>query len=181
MDAKEIFDASVHATGKDGKGVLKKDGTYRRLPVKRAEVPNALLKRLEQLEATVNRQAAELAERKPDAVTLGRLRDAEAELAALKRPEPLPSSAPAVPYQGMVRALVDCYYGSYRKAGDVFEVNVKALWTDDPFEPVTVTYDPAGAPIVQPSPAARADFRSRPTSHEALARLAAIPHPASQH
>jgi hypothetical protein len=49
-----------------------------------------------------------------------------------------------VAYKGLVRAITDCAYGGYRHGpkegvgGDVFEVDLPTLWSDDPFEPVTI-------------------------------------------
>lgn len=43
-----------------------------------------------------------------------------------------------VPYTGMVRATVDCCIDRHRLQGEVFRVEMPALWSDDPFEPVVV-------------------------------------------
>lgn len=51
-----------------------------------------------------------------------------------------------VPYQGLVRAKVDCAYGGYRRGpdqsrgivADIFTIDQPVLWSDDPFEPVEV-------------------------------------------
>jgi hypothetical protein len=78
-----------------------------------------------------------------------------------------------IPYAGMVQAKEPCALGSLHSVGDVFPVDVTALWTDDPYVAVRVTgiNEDTGKPkVVQnelaPEPI---DFRFRPRSHEALA------------
>lgn len=41
-------------------------------------------------------------------------------------------------FAGTVRARTDCFYGGYHKKGELFEVDVATLWSDDPYEPVKV-------------------------------------------
>lgn len=88
-----------------------------------------------------------------------RLADAEAELAEL-RPgaarvldKPKGPAPTLVPYKGWVRATKDCAYGCYRfgpdpdkgrQYGDVFEIDVPTLWSDDPWEPVIPSWDEGG-------------------------------------
>jgi hypothetical protein len=80
-----------------------------------------------------------------------------------------------IPYKGWVKAKESCVYntphpltgsriGSLYERGDVFEVDVTALWTDDPFEAVVVTgAKEDGTPITEPNPDAPIpiDFRFR--------------------
>jgi hypothetical protein len=82
-----------------------------------------------------------------------RLAEAEAELVAL-RPDASrayqPPSGPApklIPYKGWVRARVDCAYDAYYKPGDIFEVELQTLWSDDPWEAVSPRWDEGGALI----------------------------------
>lgn len=89
-----------------------------------------------------------------DEVQARRLREAEAELEALRPRASRPTvrlSGPEpkhVPYQGLVRAKVDCAVGCFHEGpnldkgkvhGDVFSVDVPVLWSDDPYEPVRVS------------------------------------------
>lgn len=104
-----------------------------------------------------------------------RLADAEAELAGLRPDAARPLMAPRgpapklVPYKGFVRARVDCAYECYRHAGDVFEIDVPGLWSDDPWEPVRVTGDNEdGTPIVNPrTDVTRIDARFRQRAPDA--------------
>jgi hypothetical protein len=88
-----------------------------------------------------------------------RLAEAEAELMALRPAASQPYQPPTgkrpdfKPYKGWVRALVDCTYDGYRFGphpdqgrtyGDVFEIDVPTLWSDDPFEPVEPRWDEQG-------------------------------------
>jgi len=94
-----------------------------------------------------------------------RLSEAEAELEAL-RPgsgapaRPLSGHKPLfVPYRGLVQATQDCAYECYRKGpapgvagsqGEVFEVDVPTLWSDDPYVPVKVLgHRDDGTPITE--------------------------------
>lgn len=102
----------------------------------------------------------------PDLVTLARLKDAEAELSALRptaaRVAALPKGQPPKlePYKGLVRAKVDCTYDGYHRGpifglnehkqnvmlqeGEVFHVEVSAFWSDNPYEPVRSVTNPDG-------------------------------------
>lgn len=122
---------------------------------------------------------------KPDAATQRRLDEALAELARLK---PQASGAPAgappklVPYQGWAQATEDCHVGgAYRRGpmegatlpngmpgpkipGDHFQIDVAALWTDDPYVAVHVRMsEETNTPIVtrNTEAPARIDFRFR--------------------
>jgi hypothetical protein len=69
-----------------------------------------------------------------------------------------------VPYEGSVQATVECHYGHFHKAGDVFQVKVPALWSDDPYVAVIVTGTrDDGTPITMPNKDAPVpiDFRFR--------------------
>ncbi len=70
-----------------------------------------------------------------------------------------------VPYKGLVKATVLCCIGTQRQQGEVFEVDVPALWTDDPYEPVIVTgyLEDGITPVTEPNPAAPTplSFRDR--------------------
>jgi hypothetical protein len=111
-----------------------------------------MLARLERLEAAFKGPQPQ------DLATLARLRDAQDELAKLKPNAAAVASLPKgdppklVPYKGLVRATQNCAYECFRRGpewgmnekkepfliydGDVFEVKLPALWSDDPFEPV---------------------------------------------
>lgn len=104
------------------------------------------------------------------------LAQAQAELAKL-RPNagqalaPVTGRAQLIPYKGMVRAKEPCVYEHKHEEGDVFAVDVKALWSDDPFIPVVVTgHSESGKPLTEANPLAPppVDFRFRPKSHEVL-------------
>lgn len=76
-----------------------------------------------------------------------------------------------IPYKGMVQAKEPCVYEHKHEQGDVFAVDVAALWSDDPFVPVVVTgHSETGKPLTEPNPLAppAVDFRFRPKSHEVL-------------
>lgn len=118
-----------------------------------------------------------------------RLAEAEAELEALRprrltgRPNgPQPKY---VPYKGLVRAKEDCAVGTFRSGphpdqgkpyGDVFEVDVAVLWSDDPYEPVNiVSYREDNSPIVErrtdvPVIDARWRIKTDPESRDPIAR-----------
>jgi hypothetical protein len=119
----------------------------------------ALAERLAKLEAAFAAKPAQ-----PDPEMARRLREAEAELEAL-RPGASRATAPLrgvppkfVPYKGTVRARTDCVIGSYQYGPDnkmgqpvsIFEVDVPVLWSDDPYEPVTVTVHEDGAKTAVP-------------------------------
>lgn len=143
---------------------------------------NADLKaRMERLEALVAKP--------PEPVftqtDLDRLRQAREELEALRPGASRSFAAPTgpapqlVPYKGLVRATQDCTYGSYRAGpgstsaacganadpdGDVFEVDVQALWSDDPWVPVRQVAREGGAVYYVPRtdvPIVDARFRVR--------------------
>lgn len=141
----------------------------------------------EQLEAA-HALIAEMKQPRNDAAhaaTERRLSEALAELAALGKPQV--SGAPTgalqmVPYKGSVQATEDCHIGgAYRKGpfegdpGDVFTIEVVALWTDDPYVPVNVTgYTETGRPIVERSKVHRADFRFRPRGNGGDTEITAL-------
>jgi hypothetical protein len=126
------------------------------------EQNEALMARLAALEA-----AAKPANDAAQAVKDKQLADALAELAALKRPQvsgQVTGAPPRlIPYKGFVQAIENCWYGGLVQycasdtsahnpnpgAVSVFEVDVPALWSDDPYVPVNVSYDKAGARIVE--------------------------------
>ena len=130
----------------------------------------------EQLEA-VQAENARLKQGNPaqDAVTAKQLAEAQAELAALHRARPtapLTGVAPKlVRYEGFAQATEDCHIGGqFRNGpkdgapGDVFRIDVPALWSDDPYRAVTVRIsDETNQPIVTPNPDAPTpiDFRFR--------------------
>lgn len=72
---------------------------------------------------------------------------AEMQAAAKVAPPRMPHTAPVyngpepnkVPYSGLVRATARCCIGHVREEGEIFEVSVPALWTDDPYIAVIVT------------------------------------------
>jgi hypothetical protein len=76
-------------------------------------------------------------------------------------------------YDGYVRAIESCvvnvlfqdgdFHPVRYEKGDVFQVDVDQLWTDDPYEPVTLKgNDDSGKPVtVGNESAVRADFRFR--------------------
>ena len=84
-----------------------------------------------------------------------------------------------VPYKGMVKARERCHIGHIREAGEVFYHEVPALWTDDPFEAVTVvrTSD-TGEPVTEPNADAPTpiDFRFR-NSIEGFRAVTSDPNP----
>lgn len=105
------------------------------------------------------------------------LAKAEAELARL-RPNaatpiaPVAGSRPQlIPYKGMVRAKEPCVCDHKYEEGDVFGVDVAALWSDDPYVAVIVTgHMESGKTITEVNPLAPrpVDFRFRPKSHDVL-------------
>jgi hypothetical protein len=122
----------------------------------------------EQLDAA-NARIAQL-QSAPDPKIEAQLEAAKAELARLQKPQPAPTGrATASPYKGTVQATEDCHVGGfYRegpkdgKPGEVFEVDLPALWSDDPFVAVKISgYHESGQPITEPLGIARADFRFR--------------------
>ena len=139
-----------------------------------------LLNRLAVLEAAFAAQATA-----PKPVAPSALEAAQAELAAMhpraalafeapKGPRPVP-----VPYKGLVRAKEKCAIGCWHDKDEVFEVDLPALWTDDPFEPVRevsrsmpTEQFPAGKPIYETrTDVAIIDWRFRPTREpEIIAR-----------
>lgn len=160
------FDPALHFV-KDGQGVLRKDGLWRKRPGGKKPQKNPLLERIEQLEA-----ALKVRDERPDAKLAAELRMAKEDLAKLKAPVPfVPVTGPGpkqIPYRGLVRALADCYIGAYHRQGEVFHVNVPALWSDDPYEAVTATgTNEIGQPIVEPAlDAVRIDQHFRPRSQD---------------
>ena len=126
---------------------------------------------LEKLEAANTQIAAMSA---PDPATQLQLKAALKELDSLRRPAPptiLGDRPKPVPYRGKVQATEDCHFGGvYHKGpfegapGEVFDVDVACLWSDDPYRPVNVRHsDETDQLIVEPNPqAVRIDFRFRP-------------------
>lgn len=102
---------------------------------------------------------------------------AQAELARL-RPNaaavlmPVAGSRPQlIPYKGMVRAKEPCVYDHKYEEGDIFGVDVAALWSDDPYVAIIVTgHLESGKPITEVNPLAPrpVDFRFRPKTHDVL-------------
>lgn len=103
---------------------------------------------------------------------------ARAELASIKAAAPAGAPlGPApryIPYRGKVQATEDCHIGGRFRMGplnpnngsgkgDVFEVDVPVLWSDDPYVPVIASEETApGVYKVEPHPTAvRVDFRFR--------------------
>jgi hypothetical protein len=105
------------------------------------------------------------------------LAQAQAELARL-RPNAAQAVPPAqgsrprlIPYKGMVQAKEPCVYDHKYETGQVFEVDVPALFTDDPYVPVVVQgHSESGTPLTEVNPLAPppVDFRFRPRSHDVL-------------
>lgn len=105
------------------------------------------------------------------------LAKAQRELAAL-RPQAAVALQPAlgirpqlIPYKGMMQAKEPCVYDHKHEAGEVFQVDLPALWTDDPFFPVIVNgFSESGKPLTEVNPLAPppVDFRFRPKSHDVL-------------
>lgn len=60
-----------------------------------------------------------------------------------------------IPYSGYVQATAPCCIDHRRDAGEVFHVNVPALWTDDPYVAVNIVGAfETGAPKTEPNLAA---------------------------
>lgn len=175
------FDPSIHS------GLKKKDGGWAKLKGKKAPKVD----RLAALETRIAQQDAEitrLARMTQPAINreLAEMLSAQRELSATSAKTALgtPSGpVPAlIPYVGMVQAIELCHYEGLRAIGDVFNVAVKALWSDDPYSAVTVKgLDVLGKPITEPNSLAPTpiDFRFRPRSHEFLADANLIPGKAS--
>lgn len=146
-----------------------------------------MLEMFNALKAEVGELRAENAALKagPSDAVKAQLAAAEAELARLRLPPtanapPIQGKAPAlIPYKGWVQATEDCHIGgAFRKgptgkgksfeAGDVFEVDMPVLWTDDPFVPVVLEgyTEETMRPITSPNKDApqRVDFRFRKPS-----------------
>ncbi len=133
----------------------------------------ALEERLVRLEAAFSARPTGLTEQ--DAA---RLAAAIADLATL-RPQAAqdlgkpPGPRPAlVRYRGAVQATEDCAYDGYhfgpnsdkgRPEGDVFEVDVPTLWSDDPYVPVALsgTRDDGSPRYVRRTDVPIVDFRWR--------------------
>lgn len=72
---------------------------------------------------------------------------------ARSRPGASGPDVPLVPYAGFVKAMAKCYAGGgIREVGAVFQVDLPALYTDDPFIAVNVVgeYDD-GSPKTEPN------------------------------
>jgi hypothetical protein len=96
---------------------------------------------------------------------------ARAEIARLTRQAPVGGGEKPIPYKGMVQATMPCAIDVLRATGDVFQVDVPALWTDDPYTAVIVKgFAESGKPITEANPLAPepADFRFRPRTTDAL-------------
>jgi hypothetical protein len=138
-----------------------RDVTRRELADALAEatrINKALAERVEKLEANQIPPVSEAALRKE-------LAEAR-ELLAARTVAPLKATAEVklVRYAGLVQATADCCMEHRHAAGEVFEVDVPALWTDDPYMPVIVTgYTDDGTPKTQPNAQAPTpiDFRFR--------------------
>jgi hypothetical protein len=132
------------------------------------EQNEALMARLAALEAKPANDAAQAVKDKQLAAAL-------AELDSLKanRASGAPVGSPrTVPYKGLVQATEDCHIGGAlrkgprhpeaNKVGDVFEVDVPALWSDDPYVPVNVSYDKENGRVIERrDDVPRVDFRFR--------------------
>jgi hypothetical protein len=82
---------------------------------------------------------------------------------------------PKTPYSGYARATEACvdnillqdgeFHPVKREKGEVFQIDKDQLWSDDPFEPVTLKgIDSSGVPVVELNKiamASRGDFRFR--------------------
>lgn len=101
------------------------------------------------------------------------LDEANAELAkrSVSGPAPVGAAPKYVPYKGYVQATEDCHSGGfYRKGpkegdpGDIFDVDVPVLWSDDPYKPVLLKFTDLGVrfAVDHPDPPPRIDFRFRP-------------------
>jgi len=120
---------------------------------------------------------------KPNPLLQAELERTQLELAKLKPAaagKPVGEMPKKVPYKGMVQATEDCNYEGYRNGpkfyndkdgkrvnvsdGDIFAVDVPALWSDDPYVPVLLKMTEAGQKYSVPNPDApvRIDFRFRP-------------------
>lgn len=97
-------------------------------------------------------------------------------LARVEALEATPAAAPSrpavklVPYAGLVIATKPCCIGTRRDEGEIFEIEVDALWDDDPYMAVVITEQrPDGKGgidvITGPNPNAPTpiDFRFRKT------------------
>ena len=149
----------------------------REAPASTGEDPDTkeqLANALAQIEEMKRRQPAPQAPE--DASMKARLADALRELDALRaertvRPPTTDAKGTKVkprPYRGHVQAVETCWAGhpvkGPRQEGDVFEVDLPALYNDDPFVPVVVIgTTESGRPIVKPhAEAVVADFLDRP-------------------
>ena len=143
-------------------------------------------KLISELEATKARLAAlDQPVDAREAALMRQLDEAKAELAQAKPAAetsfPAGAAPKLVPYKGLAKASEDCFVTQIQHEGDVFEVDVSALWTDDPFVAVVIVgYQESGKPITEPNKAAPAqiDFRFRP---KGLTLIDATPMRASQY
>lgn len=84
----------------------------------------------------------------------------------------------ARPYKGLVRAIVPCHYNFLHATGDIFEVDLPALWTDDPFVPVVITQTlPDGTQLTEENKDAPKPlpFELRPRSADVLSERSRQP------
>lgn len=157
------FDPKKHVI-ENGVG-FRKDGRPKKKPGRKRRDPDAEI-------AALKTRLAELEKPKE----LNPIAKAAAEELPRLRP-PSPEGDPSVmpePYRGRVKALQQCYFGGLHDPGEVFYVEVEALWSDDPYVPVTESGE------LHPF-AKRASHRLRPRSGDALAAQAQIPRPADQY
>jgi hypothetical protein len=119
-----------------------------------------LLERLDAMEAkqaapTISLQEAVL-QRELDAANreLGEKRA----LLEKARSRPATPDVTLVPYSGLVKSTAVCCIDTKRDAGEVFHVDVPALWTDDPYVAVVIAgtqiVDGVEVPITEANPAA---------------------------
>jgi hypothetical protein len=164
------FDPEIHFV-KDGKGVLTKEGLWRkRSGTKKPGGENSLLARLEALEKAAASKDARIAELEAANVKIQEAAQdlGKAQVADLTPP---PGEARLIPYKGAVKAIFECFVGQFYKAGSVFFVDVPVLWTDDPYVPVLVTgQNEDGEHLTEANPLAPTpvDYRFRLRSHDVL-------------
>jgi hypothetical protein len=115
-----------------------------------------------QLQEHIEKQDAEMAAMKAAALAPPPVVVAVAQPLQQVLPGQVSLSVVRVPYVGMVRATVECHIDALRKVGDVFHVTVPALWSDDPYEAVTVVrLDDNGKPVTEPNQLAPPQLSAR--------------------
>lgn len=159
------FDPVIHYA-RDGKGILTKEGLWRRRPGGAPKQPDlsALLERLDRQQREIDRlNAAYSPNTAPTSADFSRLQATIEELgnmhpnASRKLARP-PGTPNFVPYRGLVRAKEKCATDGFHEPGDIFSVDVPCLWSDDPFEPIVMDGDVA---IPNPGAPDPVDFRFR--------------------